>query len=82
MTEISSKMITPCIPIGSFKQHEALWGKALLLVGGSVVGILCGDKYASQGGPLAQVKGKHKTQIKLISKHHVCLSQPGAAKTK
>lgn len=39
VTEISSKMITPCIPTGSFKQHDALWGKALLLVGGSVMGV-------------------------------------------
>lgn len=77
MTEISSKMIVPCIPVESFKQHEALWGKALLLVGGSVMGRLW---YRVDHWP--RWKESTKPIIKLISKHHVCLSQPAAAKTR
>lgn len=77
MTEISSKMIAPCIPVESFKQHEALWGKALLLVGGSVMGRLW---YRVDHWP--RWKESTKPIIKLISKHHVCLSQPAAAKTR
>ena len=37
VTEISSKMIAPCIPVGSYKQCGAPWEMALLLTGGSII---------------------------------------------
>ena len=37
VTEISSEMIAPCIPVGSFKQCGAPRGMALLLIGGSIM---------------------------------------------
>lgn len=42
VTEISSKMITPSIPVGSFKQYGTAWGMALLLIRGFVM-LLVGE---------------------------------------
>lgn len=43
VTEISSKMITPCIRVGSLKQCGTPWGMALLLIGRSVMLLVGGS---------------------------------------